>query len=122
MHCVALVTDMIFETKIRSTAEAVGVDLTTAASTDELRNAMDQHDPGLVLIDLNEVGGSPIEAVALAKAHQSCPYVLAYCSHVQTDLQHAAEQAGADKVWPRSRFAMQLPLLFQDLLDDVQLG
>lgn len=121
MQCVALVTDMIFETKIRATAKAVGVDLTTAASLDEFREALDNHDPGLVLIDLNEVSCSPIEAVALAKGHQSCPQVLAYCSHVQTELQHAAAQAGADKVWPRSRFSMQLPLLLQNLLDDVPL-
>jgi len=35
--------------------------------------------------------------------------LLGFFSHVQTDLQKAAEQAGFDRVIPRSAFAKSLP-------------
>ncbi len=118
MNCVALVTDMIFETKIRTTADSIGVSVETTASIDEFRAALDATSPGLVIVDLNVTCGSPAEAVGVAKAHPSAPRVLAYCSHVQTIEMRAAEDAGADEVWPRSRFNTRLPLLLQDLMND----
>lgn len=118
MNCVTLITDLIFETKVRTTADAIGVDVRTAQSIDEFRGALDEQRPGLVIIDLNATCGSPVEAVGVAKAHHACPTVLAYCSHVQTDIMQAAERAGADHVWPRSRVSTQLPLILQELPDD----
>ena len=115
MQCVALVTDMIFETKIRSTAESLGVTLMTVGTLDELRAALNAEDPSLVIVDLDETGCEPADAVGLAAGHACCPRIVAYGSHVRTDLLQAAEQAGAHEVWPRSKFNMQLPMLLQEL-------
>lgn len=112
MAVIALVTDMIFGTKIASTARSVGVDLAAARSVDALREKLNG-DVKLVLIDMNAEGVDPAGAIAAAKAAPSAPHVLAYLSHVQTDLAEAAREAGADEVLPRSKFSADLPAILQ---------
>jgi hypothetical protein len=59
---------------------------------------------------LNSAGPPAFEAIRAAKAHPGVR-VLAFVSHVDTDLADLAVKAGADEVLPRSRFAAQLPAL-----------
>ena len=105
---IALVTDLIFATKIRSTAQAVG------ASVDFVRNAVDLPAAAAgpvarVIIDLNADGLDAPSAIAAARSLPGPPTVICYLSHVQTDLAAAARDAGADEVLPRSLFAARLP-------------
>ena len=116
-RCVCLVTDMIFATKIQSTGAAVGTKIVTVSSVDSLRKAIEDHGPALVIIDLNADGVSVPEAIGVAKSPPDPPRVLAYCSHVQTDLVQIAEEAGADAVWPRSRFSAELPKVLAEVAD-----
>lgn len=108
VRAVAWITDLIFETKIRSTAQSLGAALTTVRSIASLTAELDRSPPTLVIVDLN-AAGDPIEAVTLAKAHASHPRVVAYVSHVDVDLARRAQSAGADEVMPRSRFTNELP-------------
>ena len=111
---VAFVTDMIFATKIRSTADALGVAVEIVGSMEDLRSILarnDYHHPSAVIVDMNATIPSPKEAITEAKAHPAAPRVYAFVSHVQTELADAARSAGADEVWPRSRFVQELPQL-----------
>jgi DNA-binding NarL/FixJ family response regulator len=112
MAAVALVTDLIFATKILSTAKSVGINLSTVRTTDALRAKLDDN-VRLALIDMNAEGVDPAGAIEAAKAAPSSPHVLAYLSHVQTDLAEAARRAGADEVLPRSKFSADLPAILQ---------
>ena len=69
--------------------------------------------PTLIVCDLHV---TRIDLVALARqlkadaTFQSIP-LLGFFSHLQTDLQKAAEQAGFDQVIPRSKFARDLSVI-----------
>ncbi len=106
---IALVTDLIFATKIRSTAEAVGARIELVRSVASLAAAAGGGPIGQVIIDLNADGLDTTTAIAAAKGLPGRPHVVAFLSHVQTELAAAAQQAGADEVLPRSEFSTRLP-------------
>ncbi len=108
-----LVTDLIFSTKIASTARSLGVRVHVVRSVDALIARLSSQPDPQVWIDLAATGVNPIEAIQAAHAASHRPRILAYVSHVQTDLVEAARQAGADPVLPRSAFASQLPSLLE---------
>lgn len=112
MSVVALVTDLIFATKIGGTARHVGVPLTVVRTLDALVGGAAAS--RLAIIDMNADGVDTAEAVRQCKAAEPAPFVIAYLSHVQTDLAAAAREAGADLVLPRSRFSADLPNLLQE--------
>ncbi len=112
MSVIALVTDLIFATKIGGTARSLGVPLSIVRSLEALTAGAAGHQ--LALIDLNAEGVDTVAAVRACKAAEPAPFVIAYLSHVQTDLAAAAREAGADLVLPRSRFSAELPELLKD--------
>jgi two-component system sensor histidine kinase and response regulator WspE len=105
-----VVDDMFFASKIRSTAEAAGGKVETVRSIDGLREKARDNPPGLVIIDLNSNRLNPIEAVQLLKSDPNLRQIpiVGFLSHVQVDLQRAAQEAGCDYVIPRSIFSMRL--------------
>ena len=108
-----VINDLIFETKIRSTAQAFGVEVITARDRDGLVKALDEPGVTLVIIDLNSASAVAASAIEAGKAHPLMPRVVAYVSHVDTDLAEQARAAGADDVLPRSRFAAELPAMLE---------
>lgn len=110
-----VINDLLFQTKIRSTAATFGVDVHCVTTEHEALAVLDEHAPTLVIVDLNSVGEGAVEFVAMASAHPANPRVLAYVSHVDQDLAEAATAAGADQVMPRSRFNVELPTILASL-------
>lgn len=107
----AVLDDLIFETKIRSTAQALGVNASIVRSVGELPGALNRIRPALVIIDLNSLGASALDSVAIVRSHAGGSHVIAYVAHVDVDLARRAKDAGADQVMPRSRFSSGLPPL-----------
>jgi DNA-binding NarL/FixJ family response regulator len=103
----ALVDDLFFQAKIMETAKQLGVQLKTFGTGPALLAEVLQTPPRLVIIDLNARQG-PIEAIE--QLHASAPSVpiVAFLSHVQTELAARAKGAGARDVMPRSLFTMNL--------------
>ena len=110
---IVLIDDLIFETKIRSTAASLGVGAAVVKSATDLSAALDSEAAALVIVDLNIAGSDAIEAIRASVGHASRPHVLAFVSHVDEDLATRARQAGADEVMPRSRFNAELPRLLE---------
>lgn len=108
MSIVALVTDLLFVSKIKGTADSLGVPLTVARDVGCVMAAV-QAGARLVIVDMNVSGADPPQVIHQCKAAPDPPRVIAYLSHVQQDLAAAARNAGADQVLPRSRFSEQLP-------------
>ena len=107
---VAVLNDLIFETKIRSTAKALGIESTVVRFLAALAVELDGIRPSLLIVDLNT---ADVDAVAAGSNHTPRPYVIAFVSHVNQDLVKLATAAGADQVMPRSRFTAELPRILQ---------
>lgn len=107
----ALVTDLIFSTKIKSTAASMGAEVKMVRSLEKLDERLAAAHDDLVIVDLNAEGVDVLEVIrhCLAAPHQ--PRIVTYASHVQADLITAARQAGAHEVMARSAFVEKLPAL-----------
>jgi CheY-like chemotaxis protein len=117
---IAVVDDMFFASKIRATAEAVGVEISFPRNHEALIQKAREARPQLIIVDLHN---QKMEAAMLAselKADDELRAIplLGFFSHVQTDLQRNALAAGFDQVIPRSVFARDLAkLLAADYTD-----
>ncbi len=112
---VAAVDDLFFASKIRATAEQLGVRVEFARSIDALVTSAQQELPALVIVDLQTQRLDPFALSARLKADpelRGVP-VVGFFAHVQAELQQRAQQAGFDRVLTRSVFTKQLPELLQ---------
>src|SRR5271155_4844147 len=89
------------------TARHVGVALQTVATGDALVAAVASAPPKLILVDLNARQG-PLQAIEKLHAAGNALPVIAFLSHVQTELAQQAAAAGCQRVLPRSKFTMEL--------------
>lgn len=106
----AVVDDMFFASKIRATAESVGVEVEFLRSIEKLIEKVREAKPALIVVDLHN---TKLDSMALAvrlKSNDELKTIplLGFFSHVQTELQRNAVAAGFDKVIPRSVFARDL--------------
>ena len=106
----AAVDDLLFSSKIRTTARQAGVELTFARSPQEILDQARTLKPSLVIFDLNSGKTDPVATIAALRADTELGQsrVLAFASHVHTELIASARDAGADQVLPRSAFAAHL--------------
>ena len=106
----AAVDDMLFRSKIRTTARLVGVEVVFARTPEEIVGQARALKPSLVIFDLNSAVGQPIDTVtALKRDAELAPLrTMGFVSHVQTELIQAARAAGIDEVMARSAFATGL--------------
>jgi CheY-like chemotaxis protein len=113
---IAVMEDLMFMVKIQETAKRAGLE-TVAVKTKELALAKAAEQPLLIVIDLNYAAAVPLELIQALKADAATKDIplLAFVSHVQTELRTAAVTAGCDTVIPRSAFAQKLPEVIQAL-------
>jgi len=107
---VAAVDDLLFSSKIRTTAKQAGVELVFARTPPEILEQTRTLRPSLVIFDLNSAKTNPLETIASLKSDPELSAVptLGFVSHVHTDLIAAARGAGVDEVMARSAFASRL--------------
>ncbi len=113
--------DLIFATKIRATADALGVITRPARDAQALQNRLEQvpdgraNDPVTgVMIDL-DLGDDALAFIQQVKRHDAAIPVIAYGSHVLVEQLAAAREAGANDVLTRGRFTAELPRLLQTM-------
>lgn len=106
----AAVDDLLFSSKIRTTAKQAGVDLTFARTPPEILEQARTLRPSLLIFDLNSTKANPLETIAALKrdAELSTIRTLGFVSHVHTGLMEAARDAGIDDVMARSAFSARL--------------
>jgi CheY-like chemotaxis protein len=107
---IAVVDDLFFASKIRGTAEELGVRPRFARSVEVMLEAARRDQPALIICDLHSQKVDPMDLAKQLKADEELRSIplLGFFSHVQTELQHQAEQAGYDQVIPRSAFSKYL--------------
>jgi CheY-like chemotaxis protein len=107
---VALVADLLFASRIRGAAAAVGASVQTVGNPGALKRIVAERRPRLVLIDLDaRVGDAPGVIAELKEAASAeKPRVIAFGSHLDREVLLAARAAGADRVLARSAFVREL--------------
>src|SRR5215813_6785541 len=107
----ALVDDLMFRSKIKSTATQVGASVTFVKSRDAALAAMRADAPALVILDLNNPRMDPIGTVTEMKHDGALAQirVVGFVSHVDVNTINEARAAGVDEVLARSAFAEKLP-------------
>lgn len=113
----AIVDDLFFSAKLQETASQTGAQLVTLCAAEFQPDRVRAQKPGLIVVDLNANSGRPLETVRQLKRDEALKTipVVAFLSHVQTDLKRAAEEAGCDRVLARSRFSAELPGILTSL-------
>ncbi|MDQ1612803.1 MAG: hypothetical protein QOG00_2734 [Pyrinomonadaceae bacterium] len=112
------VDDLFFASKIRATAEHLGVEVVFPRSLDAFDEAARESTPALVIVDLHLQRYDPFAVARRLKADElwrETPLV-GFFSHVQVELQRRAADAGFDHILPRSAFTKRLPEILQGQL------
>ncbi len=107
---IAAVSDMLFASKIRGTAEQLNVSVEFARTEDGLFDTAKTDVPSLIILDLQDTRLDPFALAARLKADEQLRAVpvVAFFSHVETELQRRAQEAGVEHVLPRSIFTRRL--------------
>ena len=115
-NILAAVDDMFFAAKIRATAEALGVSIKFYRQLDGLVTAAVEQTADLILVDLHNEKLDPNELARRLKSVEKTKVIplLGFFSHVQTELQRQATEAGYDRVIPRSVFSRDLADILSD--------
>lgn len=108
---VALMDDLFFQMKVLETAKHLGVEFKVAANADVLATMLDPPTK-LVIVDLNSKN-DPVATISRLRATQKELPVVAFLSHVQTELAAQARSAGATEVLPRSVFTQNLARILE---------
>ena len=107
-----VVVDLLFQSRIRAAADALGLDARVADSAAASHVAI-AASPALVVIDLDAAG---IDVPATIRAaREAGAKVLAFGRHTEALALRAAREAGADPVVARSQLAEELPELLAGL-------
>jgi DNA-binding NarL/FixJ family response regulator len=114
-RAVALMDDLFFQMKVAETAKQLGVEFKVATTGEALLSMLDPPTK-LVIIDLN-ARGSPVATIEHLCATQKELRVVAFLSHVQTELAAMARAAGCTDVLPRSVFTRNLAAILETAKD-----
>jgi len=109
MSGLLLSDDLMFISRIRGTAQDLGLDVKSARSADLLLEMAKRQRPACVLVDLANPGLAIEDLVRRLRGEGPPPFVVAYGSHVDTATLRRAREAGCDRVMPRSQFVEELP-------------
>lgn len=112
---VALMDDLFFQIKVAETAKHLGVEFKVAANGETLADMLEPPTK-LVIVDLN-AKSDPVATIARLRATQKMVPVVAFLSHMQTELAAQAKAAGSTEVMPRSVFTQNLARILETAKD-----
>ena len=113
---VALIEDLMFSSKVREAATALGVEARSVRSLEALVEGC-RGGAGLVVVDLDARRLSPIAAIEALRADPSLAglSVVGFFSHVHEERAEQARAAGCSQVLTRGAFVRELPALLSGL-------
>ena len=107
-NTIAVLNDLFFAAKIRTTADHIGRELLIIKDKDELIKEIEKGSVEKIIADLNFNKFDIIEFIRSIDTENI--YTIGYLSHIQTGLRKKAETV-FDLVLPRSDFSKRLPEL-----------
>jgi len=115
-HGLLLTRDLMFTSKITSTASSLGLHIETVSTIEQLRLLASEMYPRVVFLDLSCPEFDP-SLVVSALPSKPRPRVIAFGSHVDEARLNDARAAGCDDVMPRSKFSTTLPELLRQVFE-----
>ena len=115
-HGLLLTRDLMFTSKITSTAASLGIRVDTVGTVEQLQLRAAEAPPRVVFLDLNCPDFAP-SLVVSALPTEGRPCVIAFGSHVDEARLNEARAAGCDDVMPRSKFSATLPELLRQVFE-----
>ncbi|MCP9874833.1 hypothetical protein [Synechococcus sp. Cruz CV-v-12] len=109
-----LASDLLWASKIKGTADALGLPCRPARNPEMLRARLADSPVRALLIDL-DAGAPALELLTLARAEAPNVRILAFGPHVMTEALAAAQHAGAHAVMARGAFSANLPEILMSL-------
>jgi CheY-like chemotaxis protein len=113
----AIMSDLFFSVKIMDAAKKLGM---TAEFVKDKSLALEKAKakPPLIILDLNCDTADPLDLIARIKADPETAGIgmIAFVSHVQTQLRQQAQGLGCGAVVARSVFAQNLPAILETCL------
>ncbi len=110
---IAVVADLIFESKVAGAARAVGVDVACCRSAEAALARLAE--ATAFVIDLTVDIESMLGLIRSIKAERPATTVIAFLPHVLTEQFDQAREAGADEAMARSAFNKRLPEILKRL-------
>ena len=112
---VALVSDLMFGSRIREAAAPLGIAVRSARTPEALLEACRAEMPTLVLADLDDARVGALDAVRRLRGDPALAAltVVGFVSHVDGERAAAAQAAGCTRVLARGAFVQELPRLFE---------
>jgi DNA-binding NarL/FixJ family response regulator len=112
---IVLIEDLFFQAKLLETAKLTGVTLETVTTGEQLVKSAAANPGALIIVDLNARQGAMDAVERLGKSGEAGNprRVIAFLSHVQTDLAERARKAGCQEVMPRSMFTQNLAAILR---------
>jgi len=107
----AVVDDLLFSSKIRTTARQLGLEVAFVRQTGAAVESARRERPRLIVVDLNCARFDAIGLVSSLKQDEELRTipVVGFVSHVHGDVIDRARAAGIDEVMARSAFSSRLP-------------
>src|SRR5690348_9159935 len=112
---VALVDDLFFQMKLAETAKQLGVEVKVATNGDALAALMESA-PKLVIVDLN-ARSQPLQAIERVRQSHKDVRVVAFLSHVQTQLEAQVQAAGFTEMLTQLSFNQSLASILSSSKD-----
>lgn len=109
---IVAVDDLFFVARIRTTAEHLGVEVIFPRTLEALSQSVREGAlAALVIVDLHLQIYDPFHVASSMKNDRElrATPLVGFFSHVQIELQRRAEEAGFDRILPRSAFTKRLP-------------
>jgi len=112
---IVLIDDLFFQAKLHETAKLTGVTLEMVATGEQLVKSAAANPAALIVVDLNARQGAleAVERLGKSGGQGNPPKMIAFLSHVQTDLAERARAAGCREVMPRSKFTQNLAAILR---------
>ena len=112
---IVLIDDLFFQAKLHETAKLTGTTLETVTTGEQLLKSAAASPAALVIVDLNARQGAfeAIEQLGKGGGPGNPRRVIAFLSHVQTELAERARAAGCQEVMPRSKFTQNLAAILR---------
>lgn len=107
---IAAVDDLFFASKIRAVAEHLGLTIEFVRGDQAVLDSARRELPAVIVFDLHSRKFQPLNVAGQLKEDDQLSSIrlVGFFSHVEAELQAAAEKAGFDQVLPRSAFTNRL--------------
>ncbi len=111
----AVMSDLLFRSKIDDAARRSGLELRVAKSLEQLERHLEKREPAVVFVDLEADSPDPAAAIRTIRERvgEGTVRIIGFAGHTNIEAIEAGRAAGATLVLARSGLASQLPTLLE---------